>query len=538
MPAFLALTDPRSGERREFSASTVRIGRDPSFECCITGEGSAVVSGTHAVLEHDGTVWAITDLASRNGTYLDDRRLAANVRTPVDVGAVLAFGERGPQLRVDAVRKSAVAATMVEMPASTPARPQAPARPDAPARPKPAAAGPKKPGPRTLAFEAQIAGERDKARTGVRNAVIAAVVLVALAGAAAMRYAQAEADKAARQVAEREAEVARQVKANDSLRLQMEADAEQLRSTLAAAEAGGGSSVLVDSLRRALNAANVRSAELETSLQRVEKAVALQQTAADSSRRAAQAESERLRATLANAARGTLAPRTRDSLQRRLDTVQTRVTEAAQVDATVKSSGANVAQLAQINAGAIGLVSGWFGGTPRTVSGVVVSASGLMLVGRAALRDGDTEPDSITVSVGGARTSRAASEIVVPRASDLDLAVIQVDEYSGPHAGRVDWKGGALVAGDATAILGMPTGVTAGTTVRPVVAVGVIGAIGTNQVAYDATTTPGAAGSALFNSRGELVAIHAGRGKKGYVAVPLKAVRRVLPDEVRTELGL
>jgi cell division protein FtsL len=537
MTAFIALADPRSGARREFTASPVRIGRDPSFELTIAGEGAGVVSGTHAILEHDGKGWQLTDLGSRNGTYLNDTRLAADVRTPVAIGAVIRLGETGPQFRVVAVHKSGVAATMVESAASLQAavtRPMVAA--PTPAGPSPSAS--EGPGMRTIGFQRQLAEERQKAKSGMRTVLVGAAVLVVVAGAGAVTYTRLQARAAQQKLADREAEIARQAQANDSLRQVVQGQADQLATRLAAAESAGGNAPLLDSLRTALASATQRTAELESELQRASKAVALQAAAADSARKAAQAEIDRLKAALAGGAKGALAAKTRDSLQKRLDAVQAQATEADKLDAKVKAGLANLAQLAQANAPAVGIVTGWFGTKGRTVSGVVVTASGVMLVGRSALRDGEAEPDSIEVSLGGARKSLWASEIAVPDGPGPDVAIIQLDDYTGPYVKKVDWKGASLKEGDATAIIGMPTGVNAGAAARPVVAAGVLGAVGGDQLGFDATTAIGASGSALFNAQGELVALSSAKASKGWVGVPLKPVRKLLPEEMRKELGL
>ena len=127
MPAFLLLVDARSGARREYTASPVRIGRDPEFELVLSGADAGVVSASHAILEHDGHAWSVTDLASRNGTYLNDRRLTPSERTPIMTGSVLRLGEKGPQFRVAAVASKVVAATMIEsaVPRPVPALPAA-----------------------------------------------------------------------------------------------------------------------------------------------------------------------------------------------------------------------------------------------------------------------------------------------------------------------------------------------------------------------------------------------------------------------------
>ncbi|WAS95665.1 FHA domain-containing protein [Nannocystis punicea] len=50
------------------------------------------VSSLHAALKWSGGGWELRDLGSRNGTWLDERRIPAGDHRPVAVGAFLAFG--------------------------------------------------------------------------------------------------------------------------------------------------------------------------------------------------------------------------------------------------------------------------------------------------------------------------------------------------------------------------------------------------------------------------------------------------------------
>lgn len=50
------------------------------------------VSGQHALLRWTGERWELRDLGSRNGTWLDDRRLAPGERAQLTAGAKLGFG--------------------------------------------------------------------------------------------------------------------------------------------------------------------------------------------------------------------------------------------------------------------------------------------------------------------------------------------------------------------------------------------------------------------------------------------------------------
>jgi len=51
------------------------------------------VSGEHATLIWTGTAWELRDLGSRNGTFIDGKRLSPGEASALSKGAMLAFGE-------------------------------------------------------------------------------------------------------------------------------------------------------------------------------------------------------------------------------------------------------------------------------------------------------------------------------------------------------------------------------------------------------------------------------------------------------------
>lgn len=65
------------------------IGRSARCHLCLD---QPEVSGVHASLQWSADGWELRDLGSRNGTWLDGRRLAPGDRALVAVGAVMAFG--------------------------------------------------------------------------------------------------------------------------------------------------------------------------------------------------------------------------------------------------------------------------------------------------------------------------------------------------------------------------------------------------------------------------------------------------------------
>jgi len=100
----------------EARQTPVRIGRDPGSTILFSGDAAKVVSTRHAELRFDGGAWVVADLGSRNGTFLNGRRLAASASSPLKVGDTIRLGESGPELRVTALAE-VPEATLPEHPA-------------------------------------------------------------------------------------------------------------------------------------------------------------------------------------------------------------------------------------------------------------------------------------------------------------------------------------------------------------------------------------------------------------------------------------
>ena len=118
MPYIKLLESSRPGQTfTEAHQSPVRIGREPGATILFSGDAAKVVSSRHAEIRFEGGGWVVADLGSRNGTYLNGRRLAAVA--PLKVGDVIRLGESGPELRVAAVApaEGAPDATLAEHPA-------------------------------------------------------------------------------------------------------------------------------------------------------------------------------------------------------------------------------------------------------------------------------------------------------------------------------------------------------------------------------------------------------------------------------------
>jgi pSer/pThr/pTyr-binding forkhead associated (FHA) protein/S1-C subfamily serine protease len=110
---YLRLIDPVTHRATELRDPLARLGRSPDCTVPFTGASAGVVSALHAELRARGGEWWITDLGSRNGTYVNGRRIDAPVS--LRVGDVIGLGESGPRLSVAAVGE-ALAQTLAERP--------------------------------------------------------------------------------------------------------------------------------------------------------------------------------------------------------------------------------------------------------------------------------------------------------------------------------------------------------------------------------------------------------------------------------------
>jgi hypothetical protein len=99
----------RGAERDEELSDRCIVGRSRRCDLVLAARD---VSGEHAVVQWCGTHWEVRDLGSRNGTFVDDVRLAAGGRASLVAGSRLQFGRESPGwLLVDAAgpRAQAVA---------------------------------------------------------------------------------------------------------------------------------------------------------------------------------------------------------------------------------------------------------------------------------------------------------------------------------------------------------------------------------------------------------------------------------------------
>jgi len=94
-PQIRIVEEPRGAGSREFRfQTTFRVGRDPQCALCIESD---VVSRAHAEVEFRNGSWWVRDLDSRNGVYLDGRKVS---HAQLADGMLLQIAHDGPKLRV------------------------------------------------------------------------------------------------------------------------------------------------------------------------------------------------------------------------------------------------------------------------------------------------------------------------------------------------------------------------------------------------------------------------------------------------------
>ena len=134
---YLKLQLLTSGTILDVRDAVATLGRDPAATVTFSGDDARVVSTRHAELRHQDGGWVLVDLESRNGSYLNGRRVQG--QSPLAAGDEIRLGETGPRLTVVATN-DVVGATLAEQPAYDPLG--SPAGKTAPQPPRPPEARP------------------------------------------------------------------------------------------------------------------------------------------------------------------------------------------------------------------------------------------------------------------------------------------------------------------------------------------------------------------------------------------------------------
>lgn len=120
---YLKLIESKSQRVFEIHEDVAQLGRDPGIAVSFAGEAARVVSVRHAELRLTAGLWHVSDLASRNGTFVNGERLTGPL--PLKPGDTIRLGERGPALTVAATAET-LDSTVPEHAAYTGAEPERP----------------------------------------------------------------------------------------------------------------------------------------------------------------------------------------------------------------------------------------------------------------------------------------------------------------------------------------------------------------------------------------------------------------------------
>jgi pSer/pThr/pTyr-binding forkhead associated (FHA) protein len=93
------LVGSRRGQRQEFPAGRVTIGRHPKNDIVFDAHRDLDASSRHAELREKDGAFVLCDVGSSNGTFVGGSRVS-EVVVEAGTSVVVEFGAGGPQLRI------------------------------------------------------------------------------------------------------------------------------------------------------------------------------------------------------------------------------------------------------------------------------------------------------------------------------------------------------------------------------------------------------------------------------------------------------
>ncbi len=171
---FRIVSGGRAGHREVFDKSYIGCGRHPLSDLRFDAEKDLDVSTRHAAVSLNGERFVLRDLSSRNGTFVNGRKIEAD--TELADGDVVRFGVQGPEVEFHVVREGAEQViTAVKAPAAAPRAASTPAPAPKPAPAKAAApAGPSA----TTVLRAQVSAQAARFRALM---IVLAIIVVGAA---------------------------------------------------------------------------------------------------------------------------------------------------------------------------------------------------------------------------------------------------------------------------------------------------------------------------------------------------------------------
>lgn len=519
---FALFESPDTQQHFALTTPVARIGRSPECEFRLAVTEATIVSRVHAELRVEGAAVRIADKGSSFGTFVNGGQLVA----PRDLapGDVIGLGSTGPRLLATEVNG-------VRAPAGARLEPMAAAGPE------PTQLGAASPARGMTLFVRRLAEDAASASTKrLRVTLLVTTGVFAAALVALQVVTSARARRTESELAQQRREAERVRVESRQLRDAAATEVARLRVELQRAEQASAPRATMDSLQRSLESAMLRTGAVEASLSRAGSTLRSQLAATDSLRRRAEENLARLRGELVKAQTD---PRGRawfDSAQRAVDEAQRQLTMYDAQFRTLQS--VTIAGTAESDQRAIGLVSAHDGARARRSSGFTITASGYFLSSRDALGLDAGAPDSVVVRLADRRW--LASVVAVSRARALDIVLLKLRDFDGPHLRRVDWSGTRGAVNEPAAVVGFGTGEAQGGPARPGVTAAIVSRSGADRMRLELFGAAPDVGSPVFGANGEVIGVlqlAAPRETFGYAARIYRVVP-LLPADLQAELGM
>ena len=281
---------------------------------------------------------------------------------------------------------------------------------------------------------------------------------------------------------------------------------------------------------------------MRAALERAQTALSAQLAAGEARRVAAQSEVQRLRDELAAAEQRTPSAATVDSLRRAVASAEQ---QTQSLDAKMRAiRAADFATVAQQNQAAVGLIIVKLGGDYFNGTGFVITPDGYLLTNWHVVADSvHPRPDTTWVVMADQSQGRYAD--VIATSQERDIAILRIRGYQGPYLAAIDWGGTRARQGEPAALIGYPAGSgfahlhTA--VVHTSMSAGIISRVTDDVIQFDGITIGGSSGSPLFNTNGEVIAIHRAGLQQGpgfALTVPIRHAVPLMPIPLRHKLGI